>query len=137
MINFFQKWCGSRFAKSLVRPGYTNFAFTGQLAEEWLKTVEAFEPDFREMAAQMFDLPSVLSRIERTGVVGSELAQRLGLEGMAAKASGLARDVRASHPYLLYGKMALEPVVKQSGDVYALPRCVTRRFCSQLTIFAD
>lgn len=119
MINFFQKWCGSRFAKSLVRPGYTNFAFTGQLADEWLKTVEAFEPDFREMAAQMFDLPSVLSRIERTGVVGSELAQRLGLEGMAAKASGLARDVRASHPYLLYGKMALEPVVKQSGDVYA------------------
>ncbi len=122
MINFFQKWCGSRFAKSLIRPGYANFAFTNQLAEEWLKTVEAFEPDFREMAAQMFDLPSVLSRIERAGVVSTELAQRLGLEGMAAKASGLARDVRASHPYLLYGKMAFEPVVKQSGDVYARAR---------------
>ena len=122
MINYFQKWCGSRFAKSLIRPGYSNFPFTRKLADEWLATAKAFEPDFCEMAAQMFDLPSVLSRIERTGVVSSELAQRLGLEGMPAKASGLARDVRSSHPYLLYGNMCLEPVVKQSGDVYARAR---------------
>lgn len=122
MINFFQKWCGSRFAKSLVRPGYTNFPFTGALAEEWLRTVEAFEPDFKEMAAQMFDLPSVLSRIERTGTVGMDLAVRLGLEGMAAKASGLPRDVRASHPCLLYGGMGLKPVTLRSGDVYARAR---------------
>ena len=122
MINFFQKWCGSRFAKSLIRPGYTNFPFTAALADEWEKTIRAFEPDFKEMAAQMFDLPSVLSRIERTGVVSTELARRLGLEGMAAKASGMARDVRASHPYLLYGGLGMRPVVKQSGDVYARAR---------------
>ena len=122
MINFFQKWCGSRFAKGLIRPGYTNFPFTGALADEWLKTAEAFEPDFREMAAQMFDLPSVLSRIERTGAVSTDLASRLGLEGMAAKASGVARDVRWSHPCLLYGEMGLEPVTLKSGDVYARAR---------------
>lgn len=122
MINFFQKWCGSRFAKSLIRPGYSNFPFTRSLADEWIKAIEAFEPDFREMAEQMFDLPSVLSRIERTGVVTTELALRLGLEGMAAKASGVARDVRASHPCLLYGGLGLEPVVKRSGDVYARAR---------------
>ncbi len=122
MINFFQKWCGSRFAKSLIRPGYTNFHFTDALAAEWLKTAEAFEPDFIEMAEQMFDLPSVLSRIERTGVVSTETAMRLGLVGMPAKASGLARDVRASHPYLNYASLDVKPVVKQSGDVYARAR---------------
>lgn len=122
MINFFQKWCGSRFAKSLIRPGYTNFHFTDTLADDWLKTAEAFEPHFREMADQMFDLPSVLSRIERTGVVSTETAARLGLVGMPAKASGLARDVRASHPYLDYPSLNLSPIVKQSGDVYARAR---------------
>lgn len=122
MINFFQKWCGSRFAKSLIRPGYTNFPFSNSLADQWLQTAEAFEPDFREMADQMFDLPSVLSRIERTGTVSSDLAQRLGLEGMAAKASGLPRDVRASHPYLLYADLGLKPVTLNSGDVYARAR---------------
>lgn len=122
MINFFQKWCGSRFAKSLIRPGRTNFAFTKALADAWLETAAAFEPDFREMAEQMFDLPSVLSRIERTGVVSSETALRLGLVGMPAKASGLGRDVRATHPYLLYQPLAVTPVVLQSGDVYARAR---------------
>lgn len=122
MINFFQKWCGSRFAKSLIRPGYTNFHFTDALAADWLKTADAFEPDFIEMAEQMFDLPSVLSRIERTGVVSTETATRLGLVGMPAKASGLARDVRTSHPYLNYASLDVKPVVKQSGDVYARAR---------------
>lgn len=122
MINFFQKWCGSRFAKSLVRPGYTNFPFTGALADEWLRTAEAFEPDFREMAEKMFDLPSVLSRVERTGTVSFDLARRLGLEGMPAKASGMARDVRASHPCLLYKDLDVKPVVLKSGDVYARAR---------------
>lgn len=119
MINFFQKWCGSRFAKSLIRPGRTNFAFTRALADTWLETAAAFEPDFREMAEQMFDLPSVLSRIERTGVVSIETALRLGLVGMPAKASGLGRDVRATHPYLLYKSLGVVPVVLQSGDVFA------------------
>ncbi len=122
MINFFQKWSGSRFAKSLIRPGYTNFPFTEELAEDWVKTIEAFEPDFREMADKMFDLPSVLSRIERTGVVSEETALHLGLVGMAAKASGVGRDVRKSHPYGLYERLELEPVVKKSGDVYARAR---------------
>ncbi|MBQ2321312.1 MAG: NADH-quinone oxidoreductase subunit C [Bacteroidales bacterium] len=122
MINFFQKWCGSRFAKSLIRPGYTNFHFTDALADDWQKTADAFEPHFREMADKMFDLPSVLSRIERTGVVSTETAVRIGLVGMAAKASGLARDVRATHPYLDYASLDLKPVVKNSGDVYARAR---------------
>lgn len=122
MINFFQKWCGNRFAKSLIRPGYSNFPFTDKLADEWREAIEAFLPHFREMAEKMFDLPSVLSRLERTGVVSAETAVRLGLVGMPAKASGVPRDVRCSHPSLAYPLLAVEPVVRQSGDVYARAR---------------
>lgn len=122
MINFFQKWCGNRFAKSLIRPGYSNFPLTDKLVGEWREAIDAFVPHFREMADKMFDLPSVLSRLERTGVVSAETAMRLGLVGMPAKASGLPRDARCSHPALAYKQLAVEPVVKQSGDVYARAR---------------
>lgn len=122
MINFFQKWCGNRFAKSLIRPGKSNFPFTKALADDWKETIAKYKPDFVEMAEEMFDLPSVLSRIERTGVVSTSTAKSLGLVGMPAKAAGLVRDVRASHPYAAYDKLAIEPVVKTTGDVYARAR---------------
>jgi len=122
MINYFQKWCGNRFAKGLIRPGKTNFPFTKALADDWKETIAKYKPDFMEMADEMFDLPSVLSRIERTGVVSSDTAKHLGLVGMPAKASGLLRDVRASHTYAAYGKIDFSPVVKSTGDVYARAR---------------
>ncbi len=119
MINFFQKWSGSRFAKGLIRPSGTNFPFTDALADDWLTTISKFEPDFREMATEMFDLPSVLSRIERTGILSRETAIRIGLVGMVAKASGLSRDVRATHPTLLYPELQNKTIVLPQGDVYA------------------
>lgn len=122
MINYFQQWCGNRFAKSLIRPGKTNFPFTTELAQTWHEVIGKFRPHFVEMAEQMFDLPSVLSRIERTGVVSTETARSIGLVGMAAKASGLPRDIRASHPYAAYDTLKVTPIVKQTGDVYARAR---------------
>lgn len=122
MINYFQKWCGNRFAKGLIRPGKTNFPFTRQLADDWKDTIAKYKPHFIEMAEEMFDLPSVLSRIERTGVVSAETAKSLGLVGMPAKAAGIARDIRASHPYAAYSKIDVNPVVKKTGDVYARAR---------------
>lgn len=122
MINYFQKWCGNRFAKGLIRPGKSNFAFTQALADDWRETIAKYKPHFIEMADEMFDLPSVLSRIERTGVVSKETARSLGLVGMPAKAAGIARDVRASHPYMAYGLIEPKIVTKTTGDVYARAR---------------
>ncbi|MBP5366122.1 MAG: NADH-quinone oxidoreductase subunit C [Bacteroidales bacterium] len=122
MINFFQQWCGNRFAKSLIRPGKTNFPFTPQLADTWRNTIAKYKPHFIEMGEHMFDLPSVLSRIERTGIVPTTTARSLGLVGMAAKASGIEADIRASHPYLRYNELNIKPIVKTSGDVFARAR---------------
>jgi Ni,Fe-hydrogenase III large subunit len=122
MINYFQQWCGNRFAKSLIRPGKTNFPFTDQLAQTWHSVIAKYKPHFVEMAEQMFDLPSVLSRIEKTGIVSTETARSIGLVGMAAKASGLGRDLRSTHPYEAYDKLDITPIVTQTGDVYARAR---------------
>jgi Ni,Fe-hydrogenase III large subunit len=119
MVNFFQEWCGNRLAKSLIRPGGNNFAFTLKLAERFLELAEAFEPDFNEMNQQMFSMASALSRFERTGMLQAEDALSIGSVGMAARASGLNRDVRTSHPILDYPKLVHQPVVKHHGDVYS------------------
>ncbi|MCK9206179.1 MAG: NADH-quinone oxidoreductase subunit C [Salinivirgaceae bacterium] len=119
VINYFQQWCGNRLAKSLIRPGKTNFPFTPHLAEKWFEVFHAYEPHFTEMALQMFDLPSVLSRIEKTGVVSRETALDIGAVGMAARASGLKRDVRSSHPTGYYEKTSYQPIMGQVGDVHA------------------
>lgn len=119
IINFMQEWCGNRLAKGFIRPGLDRFSFTPALAERLAQVLDAFEPDFREMNEALFNLPSALSRFERTGVVSAEDAASIGAVGMAARASGINRDIRASHAHSLYPELNHQPVVKNHGDVYS------------------
>lgn len=122
VINYFQHWAGNRFAKGLIRPGKTNFHFTKELAQQWIEMISAYQPDFVEMANQTFDLPSVLSRIERTGIVEPETARKIGMVGMAARASNVPRDVRSSHPWGYYNEIQYQAVTEPVGDVYCRAR---------------
>jgi hypothetical protein len=44
IINYFQQWCGNRLAKSLIRPGKTNFPFTPELGQTWLRMIDGTTP---------------------------------------------------------------------------------------------
>ena len=119
IINYFQEWGGNRLAKGLIRPGRNQFPFTQQLADGLNIVLENYLPDFEEMNKQLFDLPSALSRLERTGVVTYDDVLKIGTVGMAARMSGLNRDIRSSHPSGLYHELNHEPVIKHYGDVYS------------------
>ncbi len=119
IINFMQEWCGNRLSKGLIRPGQNRYPFTPSLAERLNQVLDAFEPDFVEMNTQLFNLPSALSRFERTGVVSVEDASAIGTVGMAARTSGVNRDIRSSHPHNLYPELEHEATVKRHGDVYS------------------
>ncbi len=119
IVNFMQEWCGNRLSKGLIRPGLNKFPFTPALADRLIEVLNTFEPDFTEMNNELFNMPSALSRFERTGVVSTEDASTIGAVGMAARSSGLKRDTRASHPHSLYAELNHEPVVKRHGDVYS------------------
>jgi Ni,Fe-hydrogenase III large subunit len=119
LINFFQLWCGNRLAKPLIRPGDVRFPFTQELADKLLLILEDYEADFNEVINSFFNQPSVLSRIEKTGIVPTSIAEEMGLVGMAARSSGLLRDIRASHPYGLYKELNHTPDVKHHGDAYS------------------
>lgn len=119
LINYFQIWCGNRLAKGLVRAGKSRFPFTHELGNTLTKLFDEFEPDFNAMCKETFSIPTVSARFEKTGIVTNEQAVSLGLVGMAAKASGMIRDVRKTHPHDFYSTLNHQPIVKNHGDVFS------------------
>ncbi|MDD2595749.1 MAG: NADH-quinone oxidoreductase subunit C [Bacteroidales bacterium] len=119
IINFMQQWCGNRLGKSCIRPFYTPYPFTAEIAQILLTTLTVYERDFVEMGKKISHFPSVLSRLEHTGIVTLDQVSEIGAVGMTARASGLERDIRSSHPYLLYGNIDHRPILKHHGDVYS------------------
>lgn len=60
-----------------------------------------------------------LRRTRGIGVMTREDAERLGVVGPTARASGVPRDVRVDSPYLLYREHPVELVVEEAGDLEA------------------
>lgn len=119
LLNYFQTWCGNRFAKGLIRPGKTHFPFTMELGDELRRIFDEYEPAFDEMCNETFSSPTVLARLEKTGVLTSDMGRTIGTVGMTARMSSIARDIRSSHPHDLYPSLAHEPILKHHGDVYS------------------
>jgi Ni,Fe-hydrogenase III large subunit len=69
---------------------------------------------------QIFEAHAGLQdRLMNTGFVTPELASRLGLTGLAGRASGQAFDLRADHAFAPYGGLNVLKVIHHSGDVAA------------------
>jgi len=117
IINFFQQWCGNRLGKSLVRVGNNNFPFTNELRTKLIAVLDKFEPDFDEMCKETFHAPTVLGRLEKTGIITNQLGKEIGLVGMAARMTNINRDIRSSHPFGYYTLLAHQPILKGHGDV--------------------
>ncbi len=119
VINYFQKWCGNRLAKGLIRAGKNNFPLTDELDLELTRLFTDYERDFEEITEELFNLPSALSRFEKTGVITTEQAVTIGTVGMSARMSSINRDIRSSHAHDLYTELNHQPIMKHHGDVYS------------------
>jgi Ni,Fe-hydrogenase III large subunit/Ni,Fe-hydrogenase III component G len=58
-------------------------------------------------------------RLRDCGVVSNDLARRLGLTGLAARASGMAVDLRVGCPVAPYDALAVRCATRSEGDVAA------------------
>ena len=111
--------CGNRFGRGLVRPGGVLFDLDetrqAQLGERLMQA----RADVTNAVNLLWDAPSVRSRFENAGPVPREVAAELGLVGMAARASGLERDVRAQFPSGLYRFAQIPVSLYHTGTVFA------------------
>jgi len=119
VINTTQLWCGNRFGKGLIRAGGTHYPLTTVIKNEILKNLQEVEERYRQVADRIFSLPSVLGRFESTGKVTTMQASLAGAVGMAARSSGMYRDIRWSHPFGAWQHRIHEPVMLHKGDVWS------------------
>jgi len=119
VINTLLSICGSRFGKGLIRIGGVTCDIDKELAENILNTLDKVLKDVERMSETMFSSASVLSRLEETGKLNKEKVQRIGMVGMAARASGLSLDIRANFPWGSYENLLIENEILENGDVFA------------------
>lgn len=120
VINTTLEMCGSRFGRGFVTVGGVNFDPPEDVLDRALKTLAKVEVDVDRMVKTMLKNSTVMSRLEKTGVVSLEKAKDIGLVGMAAKASGVDLDSRFDFPDRWMGELGFEKKpFKASGDVNA------------------
>ncbi len=119
VLNITAILCGNRFGRGLLLPGGTAFDVTGEEAAEIEKRLESIEGHTTSAVELMFATPSVMARLEGTGTVTMDTAEKLGLTGVAARGCGIHADVRNEFPYGMYQFFQIPVCTWASGDCFA------------------
>ena len=121
VINTMLEISGSRFGRGLITTGGVNFDIDKEQADKIISVLDKVSTDVERTIKTMLKSPTVLSRLEKTGVVSQEQAKSLGLVGMAARASGVNLDTRFDFPDKWYSEFE-NRMIKAEGDVFSRTR---------------
>ena len=116
---------GQRYLLDVVVPGGTSADLPADGASMLSQSVRTLEPEVRKLREIYEEHAGVRDRFLATGTVAPELAARLGLIGLAGRASAQAFDLRADLPCEPYASLEVTKCVHDAGDVLAR---VTVRF---------
>jgi Ni,Fe-hydrogenase III large subunit len=119
VLNLTAILCGNRFGRGLVVFGGVTSELDSAVANQIAKKLDAVSRDLDVAVSLFFDTPSVLARLEGTGIVSYDDALKLGVVGVAARASGLELDVRSQFPYGIYRFSTLPFFTQTGGDCFA------------------
>ena len=110
---------GHRLMMDCVVPGGTAGDVDGAAAERIRAQCEAVLIEVKELRSIYDEHAGLQDRFMGTGQVSAELAAELGLTGLAARASGLAMDLRSDHPWPPYDTLPVTAATHRGGDVAA------------------
>ncbi|MBN1984409.1 MAG: hypothetical protein JW795_22985 [Chitinivibrionales bacterium] len=110
--------CGNRFGRGLVVPGGGNFDIDKDIFEELRKRLQNAAEDMKNAAELIFSNVSVQARFEHQGILDDRQCWDLGIVGMAARASGVLRDVRQDYPYGMYRFSHIPVMSGVRGDIF-------------------
>jgi Ni,Fe-hydrogenase III large subunit/Ni,Fe-hydrogenase III component G len=125
---------GHRFLRGLCVPGGVTRDLD-DAQQQWLRGVLAVvRADVEALARAATANAAVMDRLAGAGALGAEAARDLGVVGPAARACGLAGDVRRTHPYAFYRDLAFQVPVRSAGDVLARFEVMTDEIQESLNI---
>jgi Ni,Fe-hydrogenase III large subunit len=110
---------GHRFMMDVVVPGGVAADLNATLRDDMRLQCDSVERELRRLRHIYDEHAGLQDRFMTTGRVTPELAARLGLAGMAGRASGLANDLRCNHAWLPYAQLRTTMATQQGGDVAA------------------
>lgn len=119
VINTMLEISGSRFGRGLIEVGGVNFDIDNTLSEKIIAVLDEVAKTVDRTTKVMLNSPTVISRLERTGVVSTETAKALGAVGMAARASGIDLDSRFDLNDKWYTSLDIVKPFKATGDVHS------------------
>jgi Ni,Fe-hydrogenase III large subunit/Ni,Fe-hydrogenase III component G len=117
-----ERLAGNRFLRGLVIPGGARLDLSDDLLGVLASTLQDTLAGLDSLMGRIEANPSVVDRLDDTGVLQRQAALDLAVAGVAARASGVDRDARREHPH---GAFALpEPpdlhvVTASDGDAMA------------------
>ncbi len=81
--------------------------------------LEKAKVEFERFIELAMSTSTAIDRLETTGVLSHKDAYRLGIIGIAGRASGIAGDFRRDHPHCAYPHLQFNTVLHEEGDVLA------------------
>jgi len=112
---------GSRLLRGVATIGGVRRGIeeTAAKREAFRKTIKEGRKAFEDLIGLSLTSSSVLDRFETTGQLSRKHAHRLGVVGIAGRASGVDRDARRDHPHCAYPYLQFKTALYTEGDVMA------------------
>jgi len=110
---------GQRYLLDLVVPGGTRVDLSSTGARLLFESIESIVAEVETLRTIYEEHAGLRDRFVGAGVVTPVLAAKLGLTGLAGRASGQAFDLRCDLPCDPYRELAPEKIVRADGDVSA------------------
>ena len=117
-----EQLAGNRFLRGLVIPGGAHLDLSDDLLRLLRATLQETLAGLDNLMGRIEANPSVVDRLDDTGVLQHQAARDLAVAGVAARASGVDRDARRDHPHGAFaGPMPpdLHVVTVSEGDAMA------------------
>lgn len=109
---------GSRFLRGVnMIGGVTKDIF--MQADDITETIEEVEKEYKKFLKLLLGTVSHVDRLEGTGKLPKDIAELLGVTGVAARGSGIEDDIRKAHPHLIYDKLEFKTHTRTECDALA------------------
>lgn len=117
VLNLTARLCGNRFGRGLLKVGGVAFDAEPERSALMRELLETILRETEESVDLLWNSNSVMARFQATGPVYPQTAERIGLVGPAARACGIARDVRRNYPQDVWKRHPVEMALGEKGEV--------------------
>ncbi len=118
ILDLFEMFAGVRMMPSWIVPGGLRGDMPEGFEAKLRSVLKSFPEDLQVVEDLLTNNPIWKERTYDVGVLSASQALELGCSGPIARASGVAWDLRKSHPYSCYEDFDFQIPVGHSGDVY-------------------